>query len=242
MLFRSYVFSIKNAENILFQNKENIQYMINQGLRSNKIILLPGSGVNLEEHQYVSYPIEGDSIVFLAVIRIMKDKGIDEYLEAAEQIKKIHPNCIFQLVGEYEEDTRARYEPKIKDLMKRNMIQYFGHIDNVSEKMGKANVIVHPSYHEGLSNVLLEAAASGRPVIATNVTGCRETFLDGISGISCEAKSSSSLQEAINTFLQLTHQEWDLMGQAGRKLVEEQFDRKIVITTYKNIISKFQER
>ena len=154
LLSRLYVFSIKNAENILFQNKENIQYMINQGLRSNKIILLPGSGVNLEEHQYVSYPIEGDSIVFLAVIRIMKDKGIDEYLEAAEQIKKIHPNCIFQLVGEYEEDTRARYEPKIKDLMKRNMIQYFGHIDNVSEKMGKANVIVHPSYHEGLSNVL----------------------------------------------------------------------------------------
>lgn len=175
-----YKISMKKARSVFFQNTKNKDFMNRHGVAVHNCKLLPGSGVNLEEHTFTSYPPETEGIVFLAVIRIMKDKGIDEYLEAARRMTEKRGGTKvpvkFWLVGEYEEESRAQYEPLIEGLENRGVVRYFGHIDNVGEIMAQSHVIVHPSYHEGLSNVLLEAAACGRPVLASNISGCSKPF------------------------------------------------------------------
>ena len=167
----------KRAACVFFQNAGNQKFMQDRGIAVKNSRLLPGSGVNLEEHPFVKYPSEEDGIRILAVLRIMKDKGIEEYIEAAKAIHQKYPEVSFELVGEYEEETREKYEPIITELEKQGTLKYYGHIDNVPEVMAQSHIIVHPSYHEGLSNVCLEAAACGRPVLTTDVPGCRETVI-----------------------------------------------------------------
>lgn len=193
----------KRAACVFFQNAGNQKFMQDRGIAVKNSRLLPGSGVNLEEHPFVKYPSEEDGIRILAVLRIMKDKGIEEYIEAAKAIHQKYPEVSFELVGEYEEEMREKYEPIITELEKQGTLKYYGHIDNVPEVMAQSHIIVHPSYHEGLSNVCLEAAACGRPVLTTDVPGCRETVIaaqnsDGSpSGILFPAQSSDGSPSGI---------------------------------------------
>ena len=236
MLIMFYRVAMKRAACVFFQNKRNLDFMNKHGIATGNSRLLPGSGVNLTEHPFEDYPPEDKHIRFLAVIRIMKDKGINEYLEAARIMSEKHRGLRFYLVGEYEEETRAAYEPQIEALQDKKIIKYLGHIDNVREVMAKSHIIVHPSYHEGLSNVLLEAAACGRPVLASDVNGCIETFAEGESGFAFEAKSTDALVNAMERILALTTSQRRSMGIAGRAWVEENFDRNIVIKAYKDEI------
>lgn len=197
-----------------------------------------GSGVNLEEHPLTAYPSEEEGLIFLAVIRIMKDKGIEEYLKAAQRLKKEYSDIQFWLVGEYEEETRSQYEPLLQDLSEKKIIRYMGHIDNVHEVMAACHVIVHPSYHEGMSNVLLEAAACGRPVLATNISGCREALQEGLSGITFTPRSVEGLVTAMKTIYQYSHQQRENMGLQGRQFVEKNFNRKRIIEMYLEEIYK----
>lgn len=235
-LLRLYRMSMKKAVCVFFQNKGNRDFMNRHHIAEKNSRLLPGSGVNLTEHPFEDYPPEDRHICFLAVIRIMKDKGISEYLEAAQIMMERHRGLRFYLVGEYEEETRSAYEPQIEALQDKKIIKYLGHIDNVREVMAKSHIIVHPSYHEGLSNVLLEAAACGRPVLASDVSGCIETFAEGESGFAFEAKSTDALVNAMERILALTTSQRRSMGIAGRAWVEENFDRNIVIKAYKDEI------
>lgn len=232
LLLAFYRISTKKAQCVFFQNEKNRDFMKQYNIAVHNNKLLPGSGVNLTEHLFVDYPSEENGIVFLAVIRIMKDKGIDEYLAAAEKIRQEYANTEFILVGEYEEETRNIYEPKIQKLVNAGVIKYLGHIDYVKEVMAKSHVIVHPSYHEGLSNVLLEAAACGRPILASNVSGCIETFEPEKSGISFEAKDAESLIQAVRKILSYTEEKRRQMGLKGRQWVKTRFDRQIVIEAY----------
>ena len=236
VLLGFYRVSMKKAVCVFFQNKGNREFMNKHGIAKNNSRLLPGSGVNLTEHPFEDYPPEDKHIRFLAVIRIMKDKGIDEYLEAARIMRERHKGLKFYLVGEYEEETRGLYEPIIEELQSKKIIKYLGHIDNVAEVMAKMHIIVHPSYHEGLSNVLLEAAACGRPVLASDINGCVETFAEGESGFAFEAKSTDALVEAMEKIIALSTRQRRSMGIAGRAWVEENFDRNIVIKAYKDEI------
>lgn len=238
LLLKFYRIATKKANCVFFQNDGNQQFMLEKGIGINKNRLLPGSGVNLQEHPFSPYPSEKEGIIFLAVLRIMKDKGIEEYLEAAEKIKKEYPDAHFYLVGEYEEETRKIYEPRLEDLSRRGIVRYFGHIDHVPEVMAASHVIVHPSYHEGLSNVLLEAAACGRPVLASNVPGCRETLQQGISGLLFSPKDVDSLIQSIRTMLSYTESDRREMGLKGREYVENVFDRNRVIDAYFEEIQK----
>lgn len=238
MLLRLYRISMKKAVCVFFQNKGNRDFMNRHHIAENNSRLLPGSGVNLTEHPFEDYPPEDRHIRFLAVIRIMKDKGIIEYLEAAQTMMERHRGLRFYLAGEYEEETKPVYEPLIEDLQSRKIIKYLGHIDNVREVMAKSHIIVHPSYHEGLSNVLLEAAACGRPVLASDVSGCIETFAEGESGFAFAAKSTEALVNAMEKILALTTAQRRSMGIAGRAWVEENFDRNIVIKAYRDEIYK----
>ena len=168
----------------------------------------------------------------------MKDKGIEEYFEAAKTIHQKYPEISFELVGEYEEETREKYEPVIKNLENQGILKYYGHIDNVPEVMAQSHIIVHPSYHEGLSNVCLEAAACGRPVLTTDVPGCRETVVAGErgSGTLFSAKSSESLIGALEAVLKLSLKQREEMGIVGREHVEKNFNRQLVINAYHEAI------
>jgi galacturonosyltransferase len=172
----------------------------------------------------------------------MKDKGINEYLEAASVIKERYPNAEFWIVGDYEEEEREHFEPLIKSLEDKGVIIYYGHSDNVPDYIAKSHAIVQPSYHEGLSNVLLEAAAGGRPILAGNISGCKETFIDGVSGLAFETKRTKSLVEAIEKFINLPYDEKKDMGIAGRKYVEEKFDRNIVLQAYRDELRTLKRR
>ncbi len=233
LLLRFYKISMKKARCVFFQNLKNKEFMVQHGIAAHNHKMLPGSGVNLKEHPLEEYPSEEKGIVFLAVIRIMKDKGVAEYLEAARIMRDRYENVRFKLVGEYEEETREYYEPQLKELTQKDILQYLGHIEDVGAVMAQSHVIVHPSYHEGLSNVLLEAAACGRPVLASNVSGCVETFIEGESGFAFAAKSTDALVAAMEKILAMSHEERRDMGISGRAWVEKRFDRAIVIQTYR---------
>ena len=232
ILLKFYKIVAAKASCVFFQNDGNRRFMLDRGIGTENNRLLPGSGVNLIEHKFCQYPSEAEGVIFLAVLRIMKDKGIEEYLETARRIKKEYDNTCFYLAGDYEEDTKHIYEPLIRALSEKGTINYLGHIDNVAEVMARSHIIIHPSYHEGLSNVLLEAAACGRPVLASDVSGCRETMQQGLSGLLFRAGDAESLIKAVKTILEYTESDRARMGIRGREYVENVFDREKVIKAY----------
>jgi len=227
-----YKLGLRKASCVFFQNEYNHQFVREKGCIYGRTRLLPGSGVNLREHYYVPYPEEKDEIRILDVMRIMDAKGAREFIQAAPAIKKEFPKVIFEVAGAYEEESRDRYEPYIKDLQEKGVLRYYGYREDLQQIMEKSHIVLNPSYSEGISNVLLEAAATGRPVIASDIPGCRETFQQGVSGIGCKAKDSTSLVEALRHMLQYSTTEREQMGRAGRAYVEQNFDRDYVVNIY----------
>ena len=240
ILLKFYRISMKGANRVFFQNIRNKEFMNAHKVALKNSGLLPGSGVNLITHPFEEYPSEKDGVKILAVIRIMKDKGIEEYLEAARILHEKNPKLMFWLVGEYEEETRDIYEPLISDMVKKGCLRYFGHIDNVNEVMAQSHIIVHPSYHEGLSNVLLEAAACARPVLAGKINGCIETFDEGNSGYAFDIKDTDAIVKAVEKIMTLSEEQRAQMGAYGRKWVEDRFDRNIIIEEYKKELKKIR--
>lgn len=222
-----YKLGVGKAKRVFFQNTYNREFCIGKGIADEDSVLLPGSGVNLNHHLYQDYPEDG-VIKFLFIARLLKDKGTDEYFEAATRIKEKYPNTEFRILGTCEGD----YKEKLDDLESRGIIRFHKKTSDVRPFLKEVHCTIMPSYHEGMSNVNLESAANGRPVITTNVPGCKETVDDGVTGILCESKSSESLVAAIEKFLNLSYEEKKEMGLAGRKKVEREFDRQIVIDAY----------
>lgn len=223
-----YKYAFSKIKRVFFQNEENQQFFVDQKIALGKHGLLPGSGVNLERFSPLPYPRD-DMIEFAFVSRIMKEKGIDQYLEAATHIRKKYPHTVFHVCGFCEQ----AYEEKLKQLDHEGVIVYHGMVRDVKSVFAHVQCIVHPTYYpEGLSNVLLESLACARPIITTNRSGCREIVDDGVNGFIVKQKDSSDLIEKIEKFLLLT---WDTkrhMGEAGRAKVEREFDRNIVIDCY----------
>ncbi len=222
-----YKHALKNAQKVFFQNNENQAFFENKRIALGRHGLLPGSGVNLSKFQPLEYP-PGDTIEFVFISRIMKEKGIDQYLEMAKLIKAKYPNTRFHICGFCEED----YEGVLKQLQEEGIIKYHGMLKDVRELHKKTYCTILPSYHEGMANVLLEAAACGRPVLTSNIPGCREPFDEGVSGIGFEPRSVDSLVGAIERFIALPHDQKAAMGLAGRKKMEREFDRQIVVDAY----------
>lgn len=223
-----YKFGLKNAACTFFQNEPNRLFFVSKNIIKNKTRLIPGSGVNLEQHKFEEYPEDNGTIKFLFIGRIMKAKGIDELLEAAKKVKAQYSNIEFDLIGGIEDD----YTDKLAEMEKIGLIKYHGKQDNVHSFIKEANATILPSYHEGTANVLLESAASGRPVLASRVTGCIETYDEGTSGFGFEVRDVDSLTETIIRFINLSHNQKKAMGIAGRRKMESQFDRRIVINAY----------
>lgn len=228
-----YSIALKQSACVFFQNSENQQFFFKNKVVNGANILLPGSGVNLTEHCLEEYPPD-ENIRFLFIGRIMKEKGIDEYLQAAKVIKNRYPNSEFHIIGFCEEN----YEPRLQQLQQHNIIKLHGLQDDVHSYIKFCHAVVLPSHHEGMSNVLLEAAATGRPVVASDIPGCREIFDEGISGYRFEVKSVDDLLQKIYEFIQLSYETKKRMGKAGRKKVENEFDRQIVVNAYVEEIYK----
>ena len=223
-----YKVAFKKIQRVFFQNTENQQFFINHKIAIDKQGLLPGSGVNLNKFTVKEYP-KSDIVKFAFISRIMKEKGIDQYLDAAKMIKGKYPKTEFHICGFCE----SEYEGKLNEYNDKGIVIYHGMIRDVAEFMGKMNCIIHPTYYpEGLSNVLLEASATGRPIITTNRSGCREVVDDGVNGYMIPQKNSGKLVEAIEKFMKLSSDEKKAMGLAARKKVEREFDRQIVVEAY----------
>lgn len=228
---RLYKVGVAGANCIFFQNSENQAFFENHHMmpKRAKVRLLPGSGVDLEAHPAFAYP-DGDIIHFQYTSRILKEKGIDLYLAAAKAIHEKHPNTVFHICGGCDDE---RYIQILKDAENAGYIVYHGQQKDMIPFLKQAACIVHPSYYpEGMSNVLLEGAASARPIIATDRAGCRETVEDGVTGFLIPIKDEQALVEALEKFMQMTPQQRKAMGLAGRAKMERKFDRKIVVKAY----------
>ena len=223
-----YRYGLRKAQKVFFQNTENRDFMVNKGVVKGKHDMLPGSGVNLNSYTVSEYP-NGDTVDFVFVSRIMKEKGIDQYLDAAKEIRKRHPETRFHICGFCEQ----AYEEELQKLNEDGTIIYHGLVKDMAAIYRQMSCTIHPTYYpEGLSNVLLESAASGRPIITTNRSGCREVVDNGINGYVVEEKNSQDLIEKIEMFLAKSIEERKQMGLAGRKKVEKEFNRQIVIDKY----------
>jgi len=222
-----YRFSLMKAYLVYFQNEFNLNFLTTK-IKIRRAKLLPGSGVNLIEQKFEDYPSDSEVNRFVTVGRIMKDKGIEELLAAIKTLKQNGDNSLFILLGAYDEN----YKSLIDDYERKGWLNYCGFTDNVHDYLKKSNAIIHPSYHEGTSNALLEAAACGRPILASNIPGCNNIFDEGVSGFGFEVKNSKAIVEAVNKFKRLPYKKKKEMGINGRKKVEKEFDRNIVINDY----------
>lgn len=223
-----YKHGLRKAQKVFFQNNENRDFMVKHGVVKGPHDMLPGSGVNLNQYQVFPYP-DGDTVDFVFIARVMKEKGIDQYLDAAREIRKRYPETRFHICGFCEQD----YEKQLQELNGNGTVIYHGLVSDMTEIYRIASCTVHPTYYpEGLSNVLLESAASGRPLITTDRSGCREVVEDGVNGFVVKQQDSQDLIAKIEKFLNLSIDERKAMGLAGRVKVEKEFDRKVVIQKY----------
>ena len=223
-----YKFAMKKANTIFFQNAENQAFFEERGLvcKKTKIVLLPGSGVNLQKHLPLPYP-KGE-INFLFVARILKEKGIDMYLSAARKFatEKIK----FNIVGPFDSPD---YQNKVEKAAKEGFVIYHGQQKDMNPFFKECACLLHPSwYPEGMSNVLLEASASARPSITTNRSGCREIVDEGKTGFIVPVQDEKAFLKAVEKFLALSWDKRREMGLAARTKVEKEFDRNLVIKAY----------
>lgn len=223
VMYRS---ALRKAGTVFFENEENAQFFLHKNIISaQQMKVLPGAGINLDEYPYV--PMKDDGVCsFLFVGRIMKEKGVDEFFAAAKTIKaEFGEKVAFDVVGFYED----AYKETVDQLVADSVIKFHGFQTDVHPFYEAADCVVLPSYHEGMSNVLLEAAASGRPLITSDISGCREAAEDGVSGYLCPAKDADALYEAMRRFVELPESWRGELGRRGRERMEQRFSKTAVV-------------
>lgn len=243
LVMQMFKFSFRRSACVMFQNSTNKKLAEESGMVKGKRMLIPGSGVNTERYPLLPYPeggngIDGAPVVFNYIGRILHDKGVDDYIEAAKRIKKNYPDTEFNMLG-FIEPTESHYEKILADLEKENIVKYHGSQKDVKPFIEKAHATIHPStYGEGMSNVLLESASCGRPLISTDNPGCMETFEDNITGFMYHGGDVNQLCEKIEKFLSMPNSEREEMGKKGREYIGKNFSRKIVTDSYLKMIDK----
>lgn len=229
LIIKLYKKSFSKINKVFVQNKENLLFFEKNKIAMEKIEILPGSGVNLIEFKQLDYPVT-TTIEFAFISRIMKSKGIELYLEAAKKIKMKYPQSVFHVAGFCEQN----YEDRLIELDKQEIIVYHGMLNDIKPLLKRIHCLIHPSnYPEGISNILLEAAASGRPIITTDRSGCIEVVDEGFNGYVIRKNSDSTeLISAIEKFIHLSVDEKIDYGIYGRRKMEIEFDRRIIVNQY----------
>ncbi len=224
-IVRLYRKALKNAKVVFFENAVNARVFSDYRIvRQDNQYILHGAGVNLQKFSFQEYPAK-QKINFLFMGRLMKEKGVGELFEAAEQLYRVRKDFVLTILGGYEED----YQEKVAELERLGIVNYVGWVDDVAPYIKECMCTVLPSYHEGMSNTLLECAAMGRPIIASDIAGCREAVLDGKSGYLVHVKDSKDLFEKMRMFCALSPEERVQMGRASRAHMEKNFDKDQVV-------------
>ena len=226
LVFAMYKAGLAKAKVVFFENAGNCDVLVNAGVvKSEKTCVLNGAGIDTEEYPLLPYPTE-KPIRFLFVGRIMKEKGVDELFEAKTQLKAEYgTDVVLDVVGMFEES----YQQTIERLQSDGIIEFHGYQTDVKPFYKAAHCVVLPSYHEGMSNVLLEGASSGRPLITSRIHGCMEAVEDGVSGFLCEVRDAEALYDAMKRFAALPRAEKIRFGYAGRARMETMFDKRQVV-------------
>ncbi|MFW5411753.1 glycosyltransferase family 4 protein [Aerococcus urinaeequi] len=223
-----YKISLKKSKCIFFQNKENSEMFDKLQIFAEQSKLLPGSGVNTERFAYAEYPKNKDINIYYFG-RLMEEKGTYELLKAAESVTEKYNNVKFHLVGFSEDENLTKI---IEKMHNENVIIYHGYQTDINKYIINSDVVVQPSHHEGMSNVLLEAASAGRPVIASNIPGCKEIIENNQTGILFEPKNIESLINALEEFINIPIERRTLMGKLGRQKMIREFSRGTVVQEY----------
>lgn len=232
---------------MMFQNATNMQVAIDQGMVKGDYKLIPGSGVNTDRYPLLPYPAggdgkEGEPIVFNYIGRVLHDKGVDDYIEAAKRIKAKYPQTEFNMLG-FIEPTEIHYEEDLRILGEQGIVMYRGSQKDVKPWVSRAHATIHPStYGEGMSNVLLESASMGRFIITTNNPGCQETLEHEKTGFIYQGGNVDALVETIERFLAMPNETRQKMGEAGRERVKALFSREFVIKAYKEKINELLKK
>ncbi len=246
-----YRMALGRSAKVFFQNPDDRAMFVDSGLVRNEVTaLLPGSGIDLmrfappvlssqTELGYLASPTDKDchddsiQFRFLLVARMLRDKGVYEYVEAARQLRQRWPKVEFCLLGFLDvQNPAAIARHEMDDWVAEGVVNYLGTSDDVRTQIATADCIVLPSYREGTPRSLLEAAAMSRPIITTNTVGCREVVDDGINGYLCKMRDASDLADRMSQMLQLSYAQRSEMGLRGRAKMEAEFDEQIVIGKY----------
>lgn len=222
-----YKIALRKAKTVFFENDTNAEEFVKRGIiKSEKKTILKGAGVNLDFYKEQCYPSEENGIHFLYLGRIMKEKGIDELFEAAKKIKTEYGGrIVFDLVGFYEDE----YKETVEQLVKNGIVRFHGFQSDPRAFYAMSHCVVLPSYHEGMSNVLLEAASVGRALICSDIPGCREAVEEGKNGYLCKRMDENSLYSCMKLFIELDENQRRAMGYYGRKKMEKEFDKEEVV-------------
>lgn len=220
-----YKIALRKAKVIFFENSSNRDELLSYGCcKKEKTTVLSGAGVNTEVYSYQPYP-HNEMVKFLFVGRVMKEKGIDELFGAMQRLAAEEEKCFLDVVGPFEED----YKEKLERYEKEGWLKYHGYQEDVKLFIAGCDCFVLPSYHEGMANTNLECASSGRPIITSNIPGCKEAVIEEVSGFLCEPKNVDSLYVVMKRMSSLSQNEREQMGQAGRRHMEDVFDKKKVV-------------
>ena len=225
-----YRIALKSAKVVFFENASNRNvFKISHIVKSKQMYLLNGAGVNTKTFSYQIYP-QNKVFRFLFVGRVMKEKGIEELLKALELLNKIGCQCMLDIVGGFDED----YSEKLKEYEKKGWVQYHGFQNDVRPFYGICDCFVLPSYHEGMANTNLEAAAIGRPVITTDIPGCREAVLDKKTGLLCKPRNVKNLYSCMYNMMNYSVEIRNKMGIDGRKYIIKKFNKMDVVKKTKD--------
>ncbi len=220
-----YRVALKDAQKTFFENAGNAREFTRLGIQAgDRQVILPGAGVNLDHYSCQPYP-ENDRFHFLFLGRIMREKGMDELFWAVEKLYQENEDFILDLVGFYEDS----YKEEVEALVDRGIARFHGFQEEPRPYYAAADCLVMPSYHEGMSNVLLEAAATGRPLITSRVHGCMEAVEENVSGLLVEVRDQEELLMKMRQMLHTSRQDRQRMGLAGRKRMERYFAKQEVV-------------
>lgn len=234
-----YRLSFGRARHVFFQNQEDLDTFVRAGLVPAALAeRLPGSGVDLAWFQPAApTPQAPEAPIFLLVARMLWDKGVGEFVAAARQVRLRHPLARFQLLGFADvANPSAIPRRQLDDWVAEGVVSYHGATDDVRPWLAQADCVVLPSYREGVPRTLLEAAATGRPVITTDAPGCRDTVRDGVTGFLCRPADADDLADKLLRFIHLPPAARSAMGSAGRAFMEQHFDERQVIARYLDLV------
>lgn len=229
-----YKFALKKAKVVFFENTENRDTFVDNGIiQEKKAHVLPGAGVDLEHYHYLEYPKDNEKTRFLFIGRVMREKGVDELFAAMSKLNKEGYDCELDVLGEMEEnyaDILAQYE-------REGWLHYRGYQEDIRPYVKKCHCFVLPSWHEGMANTNLECAACGRPIITSDIHGCKEAIVDKKTGFGVNKKDLDDLYRVMLEFINLSNSERCIMGKEGRKYMEIHFDKKKVVKNTINLMS-----